>query len=164
MHLEIERRFIARASAELLARSPATEMRQGYLTLRDPVTVRVRQEGAAWVLAIKAAATGITRHEIEVDVGGERGRALMALAAGGTVEKTRHRAGRWEIDVYHGRFAGLVLAEAELESESEPLPAPPDGLDLLREITHEGGLSSRGLARMDEAQARALVDRLASSG
>ena len=160
MHLEIERRFIARASRALLARSPATQMRQGYLTVRDPVTVRVRQEGAVWVLAVKADATGITRHEIEVDVGEERGRALLALAAGGMVEKTRHRAGRWEIDVYGGRFEGLVLAEAELESEAEPLPAPPDGLELIREITHESGLSSRGLARMDDAQARALVARL----
>jgi CYTH domain-containing protein len=164
MHLEIERRFIARASAALLARSPAIEMRQAYLTLRDPVTVRIRQEGAAWVLAVKADATGMTRHEIEVDVGEERGRALLALAAGGMVEKTRHRAGRWEIDVYSGRFAGLVLAEAELESEAEPLPAPPDGLDLIREITLESGLSSRGLARMDETEARALVTRLTGRG
>lgn len=161
MPLEIERRFVVRVAQSLLAATPATEMRQGYLTLRDPVTVRIRQQGDAWVLAVKAAADGIARHEIEVDVGEERGRALLELAVGGRLEKTRHRAGRWEIDVFRGRFSGLFLAEVELTAEDEPLPTPPVGLDLVREITSERALSSRGLARMDDGEARALVARLA---
>lgn len=160
MPLEIERRFIARASPELLAAATAMELRQGYLTRFDPVTVRIRQEGDAWVLAIKADVSGITRHEIEIDVQEAKGRALLELAEGGTVEKTRYTIGRWEIDVYRGRFEGLVLAEAELESEDEPLPAAPDGLDLLREITADAGLTNRGLARMGDEAARELVRRL----
>ena len=164
MPLEIERRFIVRVTERLLADSPALELRQGYLTERDDVTVRIRQEGDAWILAVKASAEGIARHEIEVDVGEERGRALLALAAGGQLEKTRHRAGRWEIDVYRGRFDGLTLAEVELQSEDEPLPPPPEGLEVVREITAERGLSSRGLARLDDEHARALVARLMGSG
>lgn len=162
MPLEIERRFIVRVQPALLRGAVRMELRQGYLSVRDPVTVRIRQEGTAWVLAVKADAGGIARHEIELSVDDETGRALFALAIGGTLGKTRHAIGRWEIDVYDGRFEGLVLAEVELTSEDEPLPPAPEGLELVREITSELGLSSRGLARLDEQAARALVVRLTS--
>lgn len=162
MPIEIERRFVVRADARLLRDAERIQLRQGYLTLRDPTTVRIRQEGDAWVLAIKADAGGIARHEIEVQVSDADGRELLALAAGGSVEKVRHVVGRWEIDVYEGRFAGLVMAEVELVSEDEPLPPVPDGLELVREITTEIGLSSRGLAALDETRAAALVARLTS--
>ena len=160
MSIEIERRFVARADAALLGAAERTEQRQGYLTRRDPATVRIRQEGDDWVLAVKVYAGPRSRHEIEVVVREEDGRTLLEHAIGGTVEKTRHTLGRWEIDVYHGRYAGLVIAEAELERVDEPLPEPPAGLELLREITDETGLSARGLAILDDAAARALVERL----
>lgn len=158
--IEIERRFLVRVDDALLREALKTPQRQGYLTVRDPTTLRIRQEGDAWVLAIKAEAGGIRRHEIELPVSELQGRTLLALATGGTVEKTRHTVGRWEIDVYEGRFEGLVLAEVELESEDEPLPDPPPGLELVREITRQTGLSSRGLAALDEERARSLVARL----
>ena len=161
MAIEIERRFIVRVTDPALLRDATrTRLRQGYLTVRDPTTVRIRQEGDAWVLAVKAVASGIARHEIEVEVPAEDGLVLLGLSIGGTVEKVRHTVGRWEIDVYEGRFAGLTLAEVELEAEDEALPEPPEGLELVREITRETGLSSRGLAALDEARARQLVERL----
>lgn len=164
MALEIERRFLVRADDALLRGATRTQLRQGYLTARDSTTVRIRQEGEVWVLAVKAEATGIARHEIEVEVPESDGRTLLGLAIGGTVEKTRHTVGRWEIDVFAGRYAGLVLAEVELEGEDEPLPDPPAGLVLVREITRETGLSSRGLAALDDASAHALVERLRRAG
>ena len=45
------------------------------------------------------------------------------------IEKTRHRqpfAGKiWEIDVFHGDNAGLVVAEVEVASELEQFEPPP---------------------------------------
>ena len=160
MAIEIERRFVVRADARLLRDAERTVLRQGYLTIRDATTVRIRQEGDVWVLAIKAPASGIARHEIEVQVPESDGRELLALAVGGSVEKVRHHVDRWEIDVFEGRFAGLAMAEVELTSEDEPLPPVPPGLELLSEITAEIGLSSRGLAALDETRATALVARL----
>ncbi len=162
MPIEIERRFVVRADARLLRNARRIPLRQGYLTVRDPTTVRIRQEGERWVLAIKAPAGGIARHEIEVEVPESHGRELLALAVGGSVEKMRHVVDRWEIDVYEGRFAGLVVAEVELHGEDEPLPPTPDGLELVREVTREIGLSARGLAALDEARAAELVARLTS--
>lgn len=162
MAIEIERRFVARADPRLLRDAERIALRQGYLTVRDSTTVRIRQEGAHWVLAIKAPAGGIARHEIEVGVPEADGRELLALASGGSVEKVRYLVDRWEIDVYEGRFAGLVIAEVELDREDEPLPPVPDGLDLVREVTREIGLSARGLAALDETRAHELVARLTS--
>ncbi|HEX6588335.1 MAG TPA: CYTH domain-containing protein [Longimicrobiales bacterium] len=164
MPVEIERRFVVRADPRLLRDAERIPLRQGYLTVRDATTVRIRQEGARWVLAVKADAGGIARHEIEVEVPESDGRELLALAIGGSVEKTRHLVERWEIDVYEGRYAGLVVAEVELASEDEPLPPVPDGLELVREITREIGLSARGLAALDAAAAAALVGRLNAGG
>ena len=163
MALEIERRFIARVDQALLARAERMEMRQGYLTVHDATTVRIRQEGDAWILAVKVDAEGIARHEIEIELPEDDGRTLLALAAGGKVRKTRYTLGRWEIDVFGGRFEGLTLAEVELESESEPLPDAPAGLELIREITSEPGLSSRGLAALSRPKARKLVEKLVSA-
>jgi CYTH domain-containing protein len=158
--LEIERRFVARVAQEVLDSAPHREQRQGYLTRRDPATVRIRQEGETWVLAVKVDAGPRARHEIEVDVPADEGRILLAAALGGTVEKTRFDVGRWEVDLYRGRYEGLIIAEVELESPDEPLPDAPPGLELLREITDETGLSSRGLALLDDAGARAIIARL----
>lgn len=161
MPIEIERRFIVRADPGLLRDAERTQLRQGYLTVRDPTTVRIRQEGERWVLAIKANAGGISRHEIEVEVSEADGRQLLQLAVGGAIEKLRHDVDRWEIDVYQGRFAGLVMAEVELGSEDEDLPPVPEGLELLREVTRDIGFTSRRLAALDQTRAEALVARLA---
>lgn len=53
---------------------------------------------------------------------------IDALCTAGVVEKDRFRvpfAGKiWEVDVFRGRHAGLVLAEVELLSENEEVELP----------------------------------------
>ena len=55
--------------------------------------------------------------------------ALTELRQGSVLQKTRFRAphgGRtWEVDVYAGDNAGLVIAEIELESEAAAVKLPP---------------------------------------
>ena len=45
------------------------------------------------------------------------------LAGGWNIDKTRYvviyEGARWEVDVFHGRHDGLVLAEIELSSASD---------------------------------------------
>lgn len=52
----------------------------------------------------------------------------MALCAGPVIEKNRHRiehAGRtWEVDVFEGGNAGLILAEVELDSADATVEIP----------------------------------------
>lgn len=159
---EIERRFLCTTSSSVLVGADATErMEQGYLTADDPA-VRVRRIGERYILTAKSG-TGLVRREVETDLEPGAGRALLEMAGSRRIEKTRYRHGRWDIDVYHGSLSGLEVAECELDSDDEPLPPPPEGVKLIREVTETGELSAQRLAGLDDAAARRLVSNLTST-
>jgi adenylate cyclase len=134
---EIERKFLVR-DPSVVDGLPGLPYRQGYLSTDPERTVRVRIAGARAWLTVKGATTGATRAEFEYPIPPADAVALLALCAGPLVEKTRHRvehAGRtWEIDVFVGDNAGLVLAEVELPAEDAPLDVPPWAGE---EVTHD---------------------------
>jgi adenylate cyclase len=139
MALEIERKFLVVGEAWRSATVRTRPMRQFYLSRLGRASVRVRMEGdaLAW-LTIKTAASGTTRSEFEYAVPVADARTMEAFAEGSVIDKVRHVvpfAGLdWEIDVFAGDNAGLVIAEVELQSESHPLAMPPWAGE---EVTHE---------------------------
>lgn len=141
---EIERRFLL-ADTSILDGKHGEVLVQGYLAHGER-TVRVRL-GAdrAWI-TIKGEGR-LTRTEWEHELPLPAARELLELVLPHVIEKTRYRsqhAGRvWELDVYHGRLAGLAIAEVELGSEDEEFDFPPW---LGREITHEAGWSNAELS------------------
>ena len=54
---------------------------------------------------------------------------LDTLCAHPPLLKTRHLVPHdgltWEVDVFHGRHAGLVIAEVELPAPDHPITLPP---------------------------------------
>ncbi len=153
---EIERRFLARIlEGAALAAAPTRELEQGYLSAADPA-VRVRRAGDDWVLTVKSG-RGLVRREVEAPLPPEAGAALLELAGARRISKRRHRLGRWEIDVFQGPLAGLVLAEVELAAADEPLPGPPAAVALIREVTDDGRFVNQVLAALEPAAAAALV-------
>jgi adenylate cyclase len=128
MGIEIERKFLIR-DLSVLATASGTRISQGYLSLDPDRTVRVRlAEDAAW-LTIKGRGKGLSRAEFEYEIPIDEARQLLELCLGSVVDKTRHKishAGHlWEVDVFHGDNAGLVVAEVELVSEEEAVELPP---------------------------------------
>ena len=106
-------------------------MHQGYLTQAPPAesSIRVRIEGEVARLNIKAAVVGTTRAEYEYQIPLDDGlNILRTLCAGRVVEKTRYRIPAdphvWEVDVFEGANAGLVVAEIELSAEDESFDQP----------------------------------------
>lgn len=155
MH-EIERRFLARiVDPRALAAAPARALEQGYLSGGEPA-VRVRRAGDEWVLTVKSG-RGMVRREVEAPLPAEAGEALLELAGPRRLAKRRHRLGRWEIDVFEGALAGLVLAEIELGAADEPLPPPPAAVALVREVTDDGRFVNQVLAGLEPPVAAALV-------
>lgn len=153
---EIERRFLARIlEAAALATAPTRELEQGYLSVADPA-VRVRRAGNEWILTVKSG-RGLVRQEVEAPLPAATGAALLELAGACRISKRRHRLGRWEIDVFEGTLAGLVLAEVELAAADEPLPRPPAAVELIREVTDDGRFVNQVLAGLEPAAAAALV-------
>ena len=128
MPLEIERKFLV--DTRCLGELPAGKRyRQGYLPAAGKSSVRARIcDDAAW-LTIKGKTVGPSRLEFEypIPVADAEG-ILDSLCAGSIIDKTRHlveHAGHtWEVDVFAGDNAGLVIAEVELETEDESVELP----------------------------------------
>jgi len=128
MAVEIERKFLVHR--ERLPQLPAGEtIIQGYIPALNRITVRVRlRAGRAW-LTLKGASTGISRSEFEYEIPPADARDMLTeLCHAGIIEKTRyeilHAGMRWELDIFAGANAGLVVAELELPHEEQPFEKP----------------------------------------
>ena len=141
MGTEIEKKFLLRNDNWRQSAHKQVRYRQGYLrTGRDSAcSVRVRIDGDNARLNIKSATLGTTRTEFEFPIPIEDGNAILdQLCATPFVEKTRyyvkHEGHLWEIDVFEGDNAGLVVAEIELTRDDEPF-ARPEWLG--EEVSHD---------------------------
>lgn len=130
MPLEIERKFLVDTARWHPDPAQAVRYRQGYLCSAPDLVVRVRTAGDRAFITIKGATEGITRLEFEYPVPLDDAQIMLERLCGGPlIEKTRYRVpfgGRvWEVDVFAGDNAGLVLAEVELPSADAPVELPP---------------------------------------
>ena len=130
MGTEIERKFLVTGNSWHAPGVPETPIRQGYMAFGPPTAVRVRIAGEAATINVKTATLAIRRHEFEYAIPIEDAEELLATCcAGHVIEKTRYAVGfsgaQWEVDVFSGVNAGLVVAEIELDREDEPFDLPP---------------------------------------
>ena len=127
MASEIERKFLVDLAA-WRPRDAGVHFKQGYLSSHPERVVRIRLHGESAKLTIKGITTGVTRAEFEYDVPVADAIALLALCEQPLIEKRRHVESygghAWEIDVFLGDNAGLVVAELELGSETETFECP----------------------------------------
>ena len=130
MPLEIERKFLVTNDAWRAHARDAARFRQGYLPGVQTASVRVRVSGERAWLNIKSATLGVTRREYEYEIPlADAQDMLEVLCERPLIEKTRHHVPHgdqlWEVDVFEGDNAGLVVAELELGSPDEPFDRPP---------------------------------------
>lgn len=128
MGLEIERKFLVTRDSWRADAEAGAVFRQGYLTTSTERTVRVRRSGDQAWLTIKGRSEGSARAEYEYAIPAADADELLALCEPTPIDKTRYRvefAGRtWEVDVFAGPNAPLVLAEVELEAVDAPVELP----------------------------------------
>ena len=129
MATEIERKFLVKSDTWRDRVESASRIVQGYLVASPRVTVRVRLRGDQAFLTIKGQAEGISRSEFEYPIPVADATAMLNdLTALPPLDKVRHliRVGDhvWELDVFGGDNAGLVMAEIELDAEDEPFELP----------------------------------------
>lgn len=161
---EIERRWIVRVRPGLREElGEGRPLRQGYVRGQGP-SVRIRTgEARGPVLACKSG-QGIRRREAEVVVPPEMAELLFQAAGDRVLEKTRYVMGPWELDWFAGDLEGLTLLEIELGGEAEVLPETPEGIQKLREVTHDNSFTSSGLAALTSREQKALVERIYGAG
>ena len=123
---EIERKFLVDASWR--PQTAGTHIAQGYLCREPERTVRVRIRGDKGYLTIKGKNKGISRLEYEYEIPLKDAEELLKLCERPLVEKTRYLEDWggfcWEIDVFAGENAGLVVAEIELPSPKTAFARP----------------------------------------
>lgn len=129
MGVEIERKFLVVDESWRDAVTASTHIMQGYLAQTGSATVRVRVRGDIGYLTVKGTSSGITRSEFEYEIPPHDAHAMLAtLAVGPVVDKVRHvvRVGShdWEVDVFAGANAPLVMAEVELAQADEAVTLP----------------------------------------
>jgi len=130
MGVEIERKFLVKDDSWRSDVESQAHLMQGYLADGDKATVRVRITDDAACLTIKGPTVGIRRSEYEYPIPLADARAMLRdFAVYPSIDKTRYRVRSsrhlWELDLFAGENAGLVLAELELDSEHEPFELPP---------------------------------------
>lgn len=128
MAAEIERKFrVIQDSWD--NGTPGVRLSQGYLSQDPDRTVRVRIAGETAWITVKGRSQGITRAEFEYEIPLDDARELLALCLPTLIDKTRHRVvfggHAWEVDVFHGENAGLIVAEVELADTAISPEIPP---------------------------------------
>jgi adenylate cyclase len=126
--LEIERKYLLKTmdwKGESI--QSATNIKQAYLFEDKDKSLRIRVRSEEAFLTIKMG-QGLARNEYEYAISVEDAEEMFAKANLPCLEKTRyvilHKNNLWEIDVFHGKHNGLILAEIELSSIDEEVELP----------------------------------------
>lgn len=129
MAIEIERKFLVRGSFQKFAES-SVKVVQVYLS-KDPFRiVRVRKMDERAFITIKSGTKdlGLSRLEWEFEIPPEEADDLIKISLPGRIAKTRYYVPNgkhiWEVDVFHDRNEGLIIAEIELSSVDEEFEKP----------------------------------------
>jgi adenylate cyclase len=130
MAFEIERKFLVRGQEWRKLATAKARVRQAYLASGEKSSTRVRiKNDVAATITIKAKGAGLRRLEVEVPISLIDGEALLSLRQSSLIEKVRYQVpwhrNTWEIDVFGGDNAGLIIAEIELRDERETFARPP---------------------------------------
>ncbi|MBR6508501.1 MAG: CYTH domain-containing protein [Paludibacteraceae bacterium] len=143
---EIERKFLVKDDSYKALSIRHYEIRQGYLSKEHGRTIRVRIRDNEAFITIKGPSLngGLSRFEWEKAINVEDAKALLQLALPSEIQKTRwiipaesiQKSGAsehsdkinnqlfWEVDEFHGRLNGMIIAEIELDNEEQRFVKP----------------------------------------
>ncbi len=129
MGVEVERKFLVTGQSWRDDVTSATRIVQGYLAQTDTATVRVRVKGDRGFLTVKGVSVGIARSEFEYEIPVTDALGMLdELAQGPVIDKVRHLvpvgAHIWEVDVFAGDNAPLIMAEVELADPGQAFVRP----------------------------------------
>src|SRR3954452_20909130 len=148
MGIEVERKFLVRGDGWRQFATGSAVLRQFYLIADAESSIRVRSASHAAWLTLKFGKGERARAEFEYPIPVGDVDQLAQFSVAHAIEKTRyrvpHRGRLYEVDVFAGDLAGLVLAELET-----PEDVPDDELPewLGREGTGEPAFYNAAMAR-----------------
>lgn len=146
--MEIEKKFLITAIPFSLEGYKSRKIEQAYLST-DPV-IRVRRDNDDYYLTYKSKGF-VVREEYNLPLSKESYEHLLTKADGNIITKTRYEIPEKnnltiELDIFEGKFKGLILAEVEFESEDDANSyTPPEwfGDDVSNESTYHNSTLSQ---------------------
>ena len=128
MPREIERKFLIDESLIGELKDGET-IKQGYFPTWNKTAIRARIKGKKGFITIKGEKIGISRPEYEYEIPFKDAQEIIEkLCDNLVIEKTRYKIKHanhiWEIDVFCGDNAGLIVAEVEMKDENEKVDLP----------------------------------------
>jgi adenylate cyclase len=129
MAKETERKFLIQQEFRHLSVREISII-QAYLSVDPERTIRIRIADQEGFITIKGRDNGksFARNEWEYPILLSDANEIMKLCLPGIIQKTRYIIPfgdhLWEVDVFHGKNEGLVIAEIELASEDEQFEKP----------------------------------------
>lgn len=131
MAQEIERKYLVTSDCYKQLAVARYHIVQGYISREKTATVRIRIADDRAFLTIKGkpAAGHLARYEWEKEIDVTEAKELMKLCQGTIIDKTRwivpaEQGLKWEVDEFHGKHAGLIVAEIELAYEEQTYEKP----------------------------------------
>lgn len=162
--MEIERKFLIDPHhlPTHLERYPHNELEQSYI-ITEPV-LRIRKKDDSYVLTYKGQGL-MKREEVEFPLTKEAYEKLSTKTEGNTITKTRYQIPETdeltiELDIFHGAFEGLFLAEVEFSSEESALSYQPPAW-FGKEVTNETTFHNSTLSQMQKDGIPTLLSSLA---
>jgi adenylate cyclase len=139
MAKEVERKFLVEGTAWRGEVHATSSLEQFYIAAAPDRSIRIRiADGSTAMLTLKFGGHKLSRDEFEYPVPLADAHEMRAFAIGNVIAKTRHKvdiAGyTYEVDVFAGKLAGLVIAELETADDVADAHLPAW---LGREITGE---------------------------
>lgn len=149
--MEIERKYLVSQVPADCHTYPFHQIEQAYLCT-EPV-VRIRREDEEYYLTYKSKGL-MVREEYNLPLTKEAYEHLLTKADGNVLTKKRYLLplpGREdltvELDVFEGKFDGLVLAEVEFETEEDALHfQAPEWFG--EDVTYSGAYQNSRLSRL----------------
>jgi adenylate cyclase len=129
MATETERKFLVKSEFRHLA-TREIKMVQSYLTIDPQKTIRLRiaDEKAFITVKSKPKLNSITRNEWETEIPVDDAKEMMTICLPGKVVKSRflvpYGIHTFEVDVFHDKNEGLIIAELELHTDDEYFEKP----------------------------------------
>jgi len=129
MATEIERKFLVKGEFMHLS-VKQIKITQTYLSIDPDKTIRLRLKDNKAFLTIKGRSeeNSIVRNEWEFPIPYSDAVEMMEICLPGKIVKTRYLIPSgihtFEVDVFHDKHEGLVIAEIELGSENETFEKP----------------------------------------
>jgi CYTH domain-containing protein len=129
MPVETERKFLV--SGEFRDKAvKSMEIIQAYISV-DPlktIRIRIREDEAFLTIKSPRLQGKIGRDEWEYSIPPEDAKMMLSICLPGKIVKTRYlvpyKEHIFEVDVFHDKNEGLIIAELELRSEDEKFERP----------------------------------------